>query len=66
MTGRDEWGFVESLPGCMVDDDKAWDESENALRFFDARSEGDVEKRPSSASSSSSLRLRFATDRGVV
>ena len=49
-----------------MDSDKDWDEPENALRFFKARSEeGDVEERPSSASSSSSLRLRFATDRGV-
>jgi hypothetical protein len=50
----------------MMGVDKEREESENTLRLLELLSaEGGVEEKPSSASSSSSVRLRFAADREV-
>jgi len=66
VTGWDAWGFMERMFWCTVGVDKEKDESANTLRFLEPRSaEGEVEEKPSAASSSSSVRLRFAVDREV-
>ena len=66
VTGWEACRFLGRRFGCTVGVDKERVESGNALRFLEPLSaEGGVEEKPSSASSSSSLRLRFATDREV-
>jgi len=65
VTGWAPRGLLKRKFWCTLGVDKEKEESEKALRFLEPRSAEElVEEKPSSASPSS-VRLRFAADRGV-